>query len=778
MGGAGKTTMVKHIYNKLLQSPDISRHVYWVTVSQDFSIHKLQNKIVERIILSLSNEEKELGHKAAEMMQELTKKQRWIFILDDLWNSFELHEVGIPIPLKGCKLLITTRSEAVCRQMNSKNNVKVNPLSNEEAWTLFMEVLGHDIPLSPQVEQLARDITRECAGLPLGIKTIAGTMKGIDGMHEWSDALEDLKQSKVPQDRVEEEVFRILRFSYTHLHDRALQECFLYCGLFPEDFQIRRENLIDYLIDEGVVKQQKSREAEINKGHTMLDRLERACLLERLGGGHWVKMHDLIRDMAIQILEENSRAIVKAGAQLKELLDAEEWSEKLMSVSLMHNQIEEIHSGHSPRCPNLSTLFLRDNRQLGFIANSFFKQLHGLKVLDLSRTDIECLPGSVSDLEGLTSLLLTDCRRLSSVPSLKKLRELKRLDLSGAPLKKIPHGMKCLSKLRYLRMNRCGENKFPSGILPKLYHLQVFIQEAWIIENGNNAIYAPATVEGKEVGCLRKLESLECHFEDQSNYLEYLGFRDATQTLRTYKIAVGELTKDDGWDLKYNYRGSKLVFFGNLNTNRYGDFLVHTSNDIQQLICKCIDAGSIGDDFPVKYSSMERLVISSWFCSAPVPQPSPSYNGIVSALKLLSISGCKSMKKLFPPVLLPYLINLEEIRVDDCEKMEEIIGGTRSDEEGAMGEESSEFKLPKLRKLTLSNLPRLKSIWSAKLICNSLQEICVCECDSMEILVPSSWICLINLERISVEDCEKMEEIIGGTRSDEKGVMVYGIVRR
>uniref|UniRef100_A0A6N2KCZ8 Uncharacterized protein n=1 Tax=Salix viminalis TaxID=40686 RepID=A0A6N2KCZ8_SALVM len=544
MGGAGKTTMLKHIYNKLLQSPDISRHVYWVTVSQNFSIHKLQNKIAQHIILSFSNEE-ELGHRAAELSQELMKKQRWILILDDLWKSFDLHEVGIPAPLKGCKLLITTRSETVCREMDSTNNVRVNPLSNEEAWALFMEVLGHDRSLSPQVEQVARDITRECAGLPLGIKTIAGTMKGVDGMHEWSDALEDLKQSKVPQDRVEEEVFRILRFSYNHQSDIALQQCFLYCGLFPEDVGIHRESLIDYLIDEGVVKRQKSREAEINKGHTMLDRLERVCLLERMeiACGIFVKMHDLIRDMAIQILEENSRAIVKAGAQLKELSDAGEWSEKLKSVSLMHNQIEEICSRHSPRCPNLSTLLLCENIQLGFIANSFFKQLHGLKVLDLSRTNIDSLPDSVSDLEGLTSLLLISCRRLSSVPSLKKLRALTRLDLSTAPLKKIPRGMKYLSNLRYLRMNGCGENKFPGGILPKLCDLQVFILQEWLFEMGKK-IFAPVTVEGKEVGCLRKLESLACHFEDQSNYLEYLKSRDATKSLRTYKIVVGQLRED------------------------------------------------------------------------------------------------------------------------------------------------------------------------------------------------------------------------------------------
>ena len=149
-----------------------------------------------------------------------------------------------------------------------------------------------------------------------------------------------------------------MRFSYTHLSDRALQRCFLYCALFPEDFEIHRENLIAYLIDEGVVKGQKSREAEINKGHTMLNRLENVCLLESVHSGNFVKMHDLIRDMAIQILEENSQAIVQVDAQLKELPDVEEWTEKLTIVSLMHNQIEEICSSHSVRCPNLSTLLL------------------------------------------------------------------------------------------------------------------------------------------------------------------------------------------------------------------------------------------------------------------------------------------------------------------------------------------------------------------------------------------------------------------------------------
>jgi hypothetical protein len=106
--------------------------------------------------------------------------------------------------------------------------------------------------------------------------------------------------------------------------------------------------------------------------------------------------------------------------------------------------------------------------------------------------------------------------------------------------------------------------------------------------------------------------------------------------------------------------------------------------------------------------------------------------------------------------------------------MEEIIGGTRSDEEGVMGEESSAntgFNFSKLRELTLIDLPLVKRICSAKLTCDSLQIIEVRKCNSMEIVVPSTWICFINMEEIRVTRCEKLEEIIGGTRSDREGVM-------
>ncbi|XP_073263048.1 disease resistance protein At4g27190-like [Populus alba] len=405
--------------------------------------------------------------------------------------------------------------------MACQKTIKVEPLSVEEAWALFMKVLGC---IPPEVEEIAKSMARECAGLPLGIKTMAGTMRGVDDICEWRNALEELKQSRVWQEDMDEKVFHILRFSFMHLKESELQQCFLCCALFPEDFKIRREDLIAYFIDEGVIKGLESREAEFNKGHSMLNKLERVCLLESAKEGYYndrcVKMHDLIRDMAIQILQENSQGMVKVGAWLREVPGAEEWTENLTRVSLMHNQIEEIPSTHSPRCPSLSTLLLCDNSRLQFIADLFFEQLHELKVLDLSRTNITKLPDSVSELVSLTTLLLIGCKMLRHLPSLEKLTALKRLDLSGIRrLEKMPQGMEYLHNLRYLRMNGCGEREFPRGLLPKLSHLQVFVLEEWIppaTKDNRKGQYAPITVKGKEVGCLRKLESLECYFEGYS----------------------------------------------------------------------------------------------------------------------------------------------------------------------------------------------------------------------------------------------------------------------
>ncbi|KAJ4846266.1 hypothetical protein Tsubulata_008782 [Turnera subulata] len=112
-------------------------------------------------------------------------------------------------------------------------------------------------------------------------------------------------------------------------------------------------------------------------------------------------------------------------------------------------------------------------------------------------------------------------------------------------------------------------------------------------------------------------------------------------------------------------------------------------------------------------------------------------------LKKLNICGYPTTK-LVSLSLLPNLQNLEKITVRDCSAMKEIIASEEREENNNMGEEesnrrnclsipsSSEFKLPKLKKLTLWNLPQLESIYWGLLICDSLENVRIGQCRKLK----------------------------------------------
>jgi len=129
MGGVGKTTLVTHIYNQLLERRDT--HVYWITVSQDTSINRLQTSLARRIGLDLSSEDEEL-HRAVALKKELKKKQKWVLILDDLWKAFDPQKLGVPDQVEGCKLILTTRSEKICQQMKTNTQSKCSLFRREK----------------------------------------------------------------------------------------------------------------------------------------------------------------------------------------------------------------------------------------------------------------------------------------------------------------------------------------------------------------------------------------------------------------------------------------------------------------------------------------------------------------------------------------------------------------------------------------------------------------------------------------------------------------------
>ncbi|XP_057958618.1 disease resistance protein SUMM2-like [Malania oleifera] len=790
MGGVGKTTIVTHIHNRLLENSRVFGSIFWVTVSQESSVHILQNKIALKLNVDFKGDEAEIT-RAAMLLEALNARKKFVFILDDMWESYSIEGVGIPINegSKG-KLIITSRSSEVCQQMCQKI-IKVEPLSTKEAWSLFKEKLGsHTVLIDLEVERIAKSIAKECAGLPLAIITIARSLIGVCDIYEWNNALDELKQHAPDITQNVKDVYKRLKFSYDRLKNEKMQQCFLYCALFPEDHDIPRVELIRYWICEGLIDEMDTRQQEYNRGHSRLNELINVCLLQSsVSHPHnCVKMHDVIRDMALDIARSDKHMfMVKAGAQLEELPNNRNWQGSLERISLMRNFLGRgAEDFTSPMCPLLFTLLLNDNERLTKMSNIFFASMPSLTVLDLSSTGIERVPDSLSSLTNLRALLLKTCPKLKYVPSLAQLKKLRELDLQKSEKCGALMGIEELCDLKFLDL--CGMSikwMFPQTerggkeVLPKLRQLQC------IGVGGKD-------MQVDQLSVLTKLESIKLWGLDPLKFNNYVK-SEAWKKLKRYFLclSVDVLQLPEilfGRQLCIDYRGVR-------NSSEIGELSLMLPSNVQELILRgCNDFCSLLDfSSSLKNAEdLERCKIEScqgmhylWAdncCIAttdsnimPLFLPrletlvlrdlqnlkallklqegavgrggleqslSPVSSGSFSNLKLLAILECHNVKYIFPfRFAQKHLQNLEIMFVHDCKNIENIISAVDRDEEeeGVHQERSknSMFMFPKLQELWLGYLPKLQGLIcgnKGSMVSDYLQEILIYGCPNLKSL--------------------------------------------
>ncbi|KAL7153166.1 hypothetical protein ABFS83_04G147400 [Erythranthe nasuta] len=718
MGGVGKTTLTKHIHNRLLE--ELTQEcVFWITVSQEFSITMLQDGIARAIKLDLSDERDEDKRAARLHKALLSLGMKFVLVLDDLWENdlwddIILEKLGDPLRVEGCQLIITSRSSDVCRQMNCQELIQVEPLDMDGAWNLFCEIHGRQrqTTLNRQVEEIAKSMVKMCDGLPLGIITVAGSMRGVTAVHAWRDAKEELQESATGNDRMDVKVFKVLKYSFDQLdpnHRRQgnedgytkLQHCFLYCALYLEDYHIPREELVRRFITEELVDKRKRMKAQIDKGHTILDKLVNVCLLERsdYDDHDSVKMHDLVRSMALKITER--KTMVKAGQYgLKEIPNEEVWTKDLEKVSLVSNGIERIPDCVSPNCPKLSTLLLCWNERLHYIADSFFSKMHGLRTLDLSYTKIKELPNYVSDLESLKALILRNCSSLVCTSNLEKLNELRELDLSFTPIREVPQGLEKLVNLEFLSLRNFYRSIsiFPTDFLVHLRKLK--------------CLYLPYVVEAPivEIEMLKEMEEFEGRFKDVPDFDRFIQSQKSKGYAVSYRILVGEVYSTEDFERDMNF--SSVVFSSTdfKTTREEREVVTLLASDTQKLtfhecegLSKCLS-----DDFNIP-SSLNFFEINR--CHGIESILKDEQLIMFSSLRMLWISYCNKMKKLgLRGSGFPYL---EVLWIIGCPDIEVIIQAVASEN----------VDLPKLRSLEICDLPKLKYICEAKMMCGSIKKI-------------------------------------------------------
>ncbi|GLT31091.1 hypothetical protein SLA2020_058540 [Shorea laevis] len=746
IGGVGKTTIMKHINNELLRVNNFDR-VIWVTVSYPLNVIKLQENIARAMDDRLRLPEGEdKVRRAATLISIMEGIGRYVLILDDVWEVFSLIEVGIlePTIQNGSKIVITSRSIDVCQKMGCEI-VKVEPLSFQESRNLFLDKVGCHVLQVPNLEGILKLIMEECGGLPLAIVVIAESMRGEDDVEVWKNALNELQERIKSVTGSDQKMFKRLSFSYDRLNNSEIQNCFLYCSLFPENYPFLRKELIEGWIDEGLIDGLASRKATYAKGHTFLNMLVKNCLLEKTVDRRddVFKMHDVLRDMAIKSIGPEFGYMVKVGMKLTEVPDERGWGNDVKKVSLAENNISKIPIELSPKCPTLSTLILSNNDNLSKIPEAFFEGMPELKVLDLSGTSLEVLPNSISNLEKLSSMRLRWCKMLRYLPSLAKLTALKKLDLNNSWIKVVPQGMEKLISLEYLDLSGCENlEEIPMGMLSNLSNLQYL------------SVYGKLKIKGEEVVRLSKLETFDGVFDDIQGYNYFVKSQDF-QILTDYDIIAGV-----GAQSYARLTGQKKSEV-NINNCDLGEECMVLPDNLQKLkieqcrnmrsglnkaallekaielnfcdISYCGDMECVVDLDSSSYPVLDKLEVL-YLKGLPKLSVLVRVEGVATPLHIFSnlrrlyIWGCSGMRTLLPLELLQAFQNLEEIDVYVCEQMEEIIASSVSDVS------SDKFTFPKLRILQLTYLPQLKSICSAKgvMICDSIEQIVIWKCGELK----------------------------------------------
>lgn len=107
-------------------------------------------------------------------------------------------KAGVPPPdgQNRSKIVFTTCSDEVCREMGAQTKIKMEKLPWERAWDLFKKNAGEETVKShPDITKVAQEVAAKCDGLPLALVTIGRAMASKKTPQDWRDALYILSNS-------------------------------------------------------------------------------------------------------------------------------------------------------------------------------------------------------------------------------------------------------------------------------------------------------------------------------------------------------------------------------------------------------------------------------------------------------------------------------------------------------------------------------------------------------------------------------------------------------
>ncbi|XP_056165416.1 putative disease resistance RPP13-like protein 1 [Syzygium oleosum] len=453
MGGVGKTALAQQVYH---DDSLTYNEKAWACVSDNFDVLSITKSILEMTNRHLSCEGKTLNWLQDELKKNLSGK-KFLVVLDDIWNENYDNWTTLLKPFqsgeKGSKIIITTRHLDIALMAHARP-ITLEVLSPDACMTLFafhaLGVLNFDG--RTDLEVLGWKIVEKCKGLPLAVKALAGLLRTKVSRREW-EAVMNSKIWDLPEERIN--ILPALKLSYLHLPS-YLRRCFAYCAIFPQDYEIQRDELIRWWIAEGLVEGKEGKD-RWNAGLNYFNELVSRSLFQKSSSSELIfLMHDLVNDLAklvagpthfssgeIEFEHDQNNAylarhasFISSGHIVPEKFKIYHGMKGLRSfISLSKQSSPYSYLSQKVICDLLQALkYLRvislSHYCIGELPDCIGKLRH-LRHLNLSYTNIEMLPKSIVALHNLEALMLRGCDELIKLPEdIEKLINLRYLDIT------------------------------------------------------------------------------------------------------------------------------------------------------------------------------------------------------------------------------------------------------------------------------------------------------------------------------------------------------------
>eukprot|EP01018_Ginkgo_biloba_P038664 Gb_05909 [translate_table: standard] len=299
MGGLGKTTLAKAVYNDIHFRFEASSFVSNVRESaQQFNgLRDLQRQIL-RNLTKEPIEVDSIDHGKSQMSSLLGCK-RALVILDDVDHHKQLDALGRSDWFgEGSRIIVTTRDQHVLNVGRANEVYEMEGLEFEQALQLFSWHAFLRVGPEKDFSDLSERIVNACKGLPLSLEIIGAHLfdkKDDTDRACWDEALTRIESMQ------DEDLYKTLKISYDGLNYQEQQIFLDIACFFLTPGHIRYESVIKLWKESGW---------NANTAVKILTLKSLIRVVEKheyfFGTHSYFVMHDHLRDLGRRIVEEES----------------------------------------------------------------------------------------------------------------------------------------------------------------------------------------------------------------------------------------------------------------------------------------------------------------------------------------------------------------------------------------------------------------------------------------------------------------------------------------